>query len=42
MFVKYQKIYSKENLYDNLLDLISVELHIGDDSKAVEKKKRDY
>ena len=42
MFGKYQKIYSKENLYDNLLDLISVELHIGDDSKAVEKKKRDY
>lgn len=42
MFGKYQKIYSKENLYDNLLDLISVELHIGDDSKKVEEKKRDY
>ena len=42
MFGKYQKIYSKENLYDNLLDLISVELHIGDDSKKIEEKKRDY
>lgn len=42
MFGKYQNIYSRENLFENLFDKISIELHLDDDFNKAKKKKRDY
>lgn len=42
MFGKYDSIYSVNNLYENILDKISLELHLDDDYKKSIAKKEDY